>query len=179
MFKDLHALAQSATLLIVVTAEGDALRVSVTPTLPGDKPKAHALRPMTLLGSPEEMDADFGAALIAWQAPRKSLVEQATEAAGGDGDSKKAATPKAAPAAAPAAAAQKGKPGPKKKETAAPEPKDDKSAPEAKAPEVKPPEEFQLEAAPAADPAAVETAPEPAPVAEPAPVVDDKTLDLF
>lgn len=86
MFTALHGLAQSATLMIVVAAEGDQLRVSITPTATGDKTKPHALRPLSLLATPAELDADFAAALSIWQAPKRSLIEQAQAAAGEDTD---------------------------------------------------------------------------------------------
>ena len=69
MFTALHALAQSATLMIVVTAEGDDLRVSITPTQAGDKTKAHKLQPLSLVAPPAELDDGFAAAIASWQAP--------------------------------------------------------------------------------------------------------------
>lgn len=179
MFADLHALAQSATLLIAVSAEGDDLRVSVTPILAGDKAKAHALRPLSLLGTPAELDADFGAALIAWQAPRKSLVEQAEAVAGATDDEK---TPAASKPKATPAKAEKAKPGPKPKAAAtaagpAAAPAGGTTGAETASGEAAP--EFVLAPPPVEMPTANEDddlppAPPPAPV-----VVDTKTLDLF
>lgn len=126
MFTSLHALAQAATLLVVITAEGaDQLRINVTPTRTDDKTKPHKLRPLSLVGTPDELDEGFADALAEWQAPRRSLVEQARDA-GGDEDGGAAPTAKAskANAAAPekkaesAPAAVKGKPGRKPKATA-------------------------------------------------------------
>lgn len=170
MFSDLHELAQSATLLIVVTADADQLRVSVTPTQVGDKTKPHALKPLSLLGTPAEMDADFGAALMAWQKPKKSLVQQAQDAAGADEDDDTPSTSKAKPAPK----AEKGKPGPKKKNAIPPaDPALDAGG--------EPEPEFALEPAPVAVPGAEDTGAlvEEPPPPEPAPVVDTKTLDLF
>ncbi|MGK5069225.1 PRTRC system protein E [Janthinobacterium sp. RT4P48] len=84
MFTTLHALTQSATLMIVVTAEGDDLRVSITPTQAGDKTKAHKLQPLSLVASPAELDDGFAAAIQSWQAPKLSLQQQveAANAAG-------------------------------------------------------------------------------------------------
>ena len=86
MFTALHALTQSATLMIVVTAEGDDLRVSITPTQAGDKTKAYKLQPLSLIASPAELDDGFAAAIQSWQAPKLSLLQQveAANAAGAD-----------------------------------------------------------------------------------------------
>lgn len=108
MFKELHAMATAATLLITASAEGDQLRISVTPTYPDGKVPAGAvpLRPLSLVGSPEELDADFGTVLTFWQAPKRSLMEQAQAAAdGAEDDAGTKATGK------PADAKPKAKPG--------------------------------------------------------------------
>lgn len=88
MFTALHALSQSATLMIVIAAEGDDLRVSITPTQAGDKTKAHKLQPLSLVASPAELDEGFAAAIASWQAPKLTLQQQveAANAAGTDGD---------------------------------------------------------------------------------------------
>ncbi|MFZ3286219.1 MAG: PRTRC system protein E [Telluria sp.] len=88
MFKELHAMATAATLLITASAEGDQLRISVTPTYPDGKVPAGVapLRPLSLVGSPEELDADFATVLTFWQAPKRSLMEQAQAAADGAED---------------------------------------------------------------------------------------------
>ena len=118
MFTALHALAQSATLMIVVAAEGDDLRVSITPTQAGDKTKAHQLQPLSLVASPAELDDGFAAAIQCWQAPKLSLQQQveAFNAAGAD--------PVASPAGTKAASKDTGKrPGPgrpKKNDSQAP-----------------------------------------------------------
>jgi PRTRC genetic system protein E len=97
MFTELHSLAQKSTLMIVVTAEGDQLRVNVTPAN-ADRKEKPALRPLSLIGTVEELDRDFAQALVIWQAPKKqSLLEQAA-AAGDDeeGDAGKAGPAKPA-----------------------------------------------------------------------------------
>ena len=95
MFTSLHELAKKATLMITIAAEGDEqLRVNVTPVPFDTKAKANLPQPLSLVASPAEFDADFDAALLTWQAPKRSLIEQA-QAAGG------------APAAAPALPAPK------------------------------------------------------------------------
>lgn len=118
MFTALHALTQSATLMIVVTAEGDDLRVSITPTQAGDRTKAHKLQPLSLIASPAELDDGFAAAIASWQAPKLSLQQQ-VEAANAAGADPVAST--ASSKAAPKEANKRQGPGrPKKNEVAAP-----------------------------------------------------------
>ncbi|MEF2265377.1 PRTRC system protein E [Janthinobacterium sp. LS2A] len=118
MFTALHALTQSATLMIVVTAEGDDLRVSITPTQASDKTKAHKLQPLSLVASPAEMDDGFAAAIQSWQAPKLSLQQQ-VEAANAAGADPVAST--ASSKAAPKEAGKRAGPGrPKKIEGSAP-----------------------------------------------------------
>lgn len=118
MFTALHALAQSATLMIVIAAEGDDLRVSITPTQAGDKTKAHKLQPLSLVASPAELDDGFAAAIASWQAPKLTLQQQveAANAAGAEGSVP--ASSKAAPKESPARRAGPGRP--KKNDSAAP-----------------------------------------------------------
>ncbi|MEM4988809.1 PRTRC system protein E [Collimonas sp. H4R21] len=80
MFSALQALTQKATLLIVVAAEGELLRVSITPTITG-KDADQPLHPISLVATPAELDAGFVEALNAWQVPRRSLIEQVEAAA--------------------------------------------------------------------------------------------------
>lgn len=83
MFTFLHALAKRATLMITVAREGDdLLRVNVTPVPTDTKSGANLPTPLSLLATPAEFDADFETALATWQAPKRSLVEQAQAAAG-------------------------------------------------------------------------------------------------
>jgi PRTRC genetic system protein E len=96
MFTTLHELAKKATLMITIATEGDGqLRVNVTPMPFDTKAKANLPQPLSLLATPTEFDADFIAALSTWQAPKRSLLQQAQDAAGG------------APAAAPTQPAPK------------------------------------------------------------------------
>ena len=84
MFTTLHELAKKAPLMITVAAEGDdLLRVNVTPTPTDTKAKHNLPQPLSLLATPTEFDADFIAALSTWQAPKRSLIQQAQDAAGG------------------------------------------------------------------------------------------------
>jgi PRTRC genetic system protein E len=84
MFTTLHELAKRATLMITVAAEGDGqLRVNVTPMPFDPKAKSNLPQPLSLLATPVEFDADFVAALSTWQAPKRSLIQQAQDATGG------------------------------------------------------------------------------------------------
>jgi len=81
MFTSLHALAKQATLMITIAAEGDdELRVNVTPVPADTKTKAKLPQPLSLRATPAEFDADFIAALATWQAPKRSLLQQAQDA---------------------------------------------------------------------------------------------------
>jgi PRTRC genetic system protein E len=79
MFTELHAMAKAAMLLITATAEGDQLRISITPSYPDGKVPAGAtaLRPLAVVGTPDELNEDFAAVLNLWQAPKLSVLEQA------------------------------------------------------------------------------------------------------
>lgn len=84
MFKALAELAQKSTLLISIAVDGDQLRVNITPKAndASDKP---TLRPLSLLATAEELDQDFGKALLAWTSPaRKSLLDQVADATAQD-----------------------------------------------------------------------------------------------
>lgn len=168
MFTALHDLAQSATLMIVVAAEDDQLRVSITPTTTGDKTKPHALRPLSLLATPAELDADFAAALAIWQAPKRSLIEQAHAAAAGGADDDAGESSDGAPSTS-AQAPKKAKPGRKKNADAAANPalaQGDAGA-----------------GAPAGEPEATTEPEQPTEIAPPPPAqqpaTDEFTLDLF
>jgi PRTRC genetic system protein E len=115
MFKDLHELAQDATLMITVAAEADQLRVSVTPVYPEAKPPANARRPLSILGTPAELDSDFTAALAIWQAPKRSVLQQAQDAASDEQDDETppvggGSKPKSKPGRKPKAATAPGAP---------------------------------------------------------------------
>lgn len=105
MFKELHALAlaQGATLMITINAEDDACRVTLTPT-PLDGKSKPTLKPLSLIAPPEELDEQFAEVITAWQAPRKSLIEQVTASnAAEDDDDNDIGKEKDKPAAKPAA----------------------------------------------------------------------------
>jgi PRTRC genetic system protein E len=114
MFTSLHALAKQATLMITIAPEGaDQLRVNVTPMPLDSKAKAGMPQPLSLVATPAEFDADFITALGTWQAPKRTLVQQAQDAAGGA-------------AAAPASADAPKLPAPKEKQKAGRKAKSDK-----------------------------------------------------
>lgn len=77
MFAELHRLAQAAPLLVSITAEGDALRVttSTTSTTNG------GLLPMVLIGTPDELDRDFATAVQIYEPSALSILQQAQAAA--------------------------------------------------------------------------------------------------
>ena len=79
MFAELHQLAQAASLLISVVAEGDNLRVTVTGT-PANKANA-GMYPLVLVGTPEELDRDFAQAVQIFEPSALPLLEQARAAA--------------------------------------------------------------------------------------------------
>lgn len=181
MFTELHAMAKAAMLLITATAEGDQLRVSVSPTYPDGKAPAGAvaLRPLSLVGTPEELDADFGAALALWLTPpKRSIMEQAQAAAGQDADEAPAAkvatktSSKPAETKAKRNAGRKTSPAAQSQDDAETKSDDEDQDDDA---ETGAPTATPVAEAPAAvDPAPVTTA--PAPVVD---VVDAQTLDLF
>lgn len=116
MFTSLHALAKQATLMITIAPEGaDQLRVNVTPMPLDSKAKAGIPQPLSLVATPAEFDADFITALGTWQAPKRTLVQQAQDAAGGA-------------AAAPASTEAPKLPTPKEKPKAGRKAKGDKPA---------------------------------------------------
>lgn len=76
LFTSLHALAQSTSINILITAEGtDNLRVNVTP-MPNGKGEKQRW-PLSLLATPEELDADFAAAVEVYAPGATPLLEQA------------------------------------------------------------------------------------------------------
>lgn len=84
MFAELHQLAQAASLLISVVAEGDNLRVTVTGT-PANKANA-GMHPLVLVGTPEELDRDFAQAVQIFEPSALPLLEQARVAANANGN---------------------------------------------------------------------------------------------
>lgn len=108
MFSALHTLAKRTSLTIAIVAEGDKLRIHVQP-----KPKDDdiALHPLSLLATPEELDAGFAQAVAVYEPSALSLLEQATTAANANS---KASAPPAATAPANTGESDKGRPGRKR-----------------------------------------------------------------
>lgn len=171
MFNALHALAQNSTLMLVIASAADGqLRVSINPTYAGDKPPPHPLKPLVVVATPKELDADFAQAIGIWQAPKRSLIEQAQAAAaeGDDEDDDQATGTKASSKPQPKEPKQRGR--------------------KANTPQLATDASGAAAALAGADSAAQSAptpaeecapAPTPAPAAAAAPVVDTQTLNLF
>lgn len=99
MFKALHQFAQASPLILTIVAEDDQLRVTLMPQLDASKTVKAAPHPLTLLGTPEELDADFASAIGIFAPSAMSVLEQAEAAAkvntGKDAGKAPAATEKA------------------------------------------------------------------------------------
>ncbi|MBU9403533.1 PRTRC system protein E [Burkholderia multivorans] len=120
LFTSLYPLAQSASLTILVVAEGDQLRVNVMPKSKDEKAE-QTLYPLSLLASPEELDRDFAEAVQIYAPGSQSVLEQARAASAANAET----------GAAPALPAPaKGKPGrkPKAQTAAAPSTSDTEAA---------------------------------------------------
>ncbi|MCW0073004.1 PRTRC system protein E, partial [Burkholderia pseudomallei] len=76
LFTSLHALAQTTSIHILITAEGaNNLRVNVTP-MPNGKGEKQRW-PLSLLATPEELDAEFAAAVDVYAPGATPLLDQA------------------------------------------------------------------------------------------------------
>ncbi|ARL87603.1 PRTRC system protein E [Burkholderia pseudomallei] len=76
LFTSLHALAQTTSINILITAEGaDNLRVNVTP-MPNGKGEKQRW-PLSLLATPAELDAEFAAAVEVYAPGATPLLDQA------------------------------------------------------------------------------------------------------
>jgi PRTRC genetic system protein E len=106
LFASLYPLAQKTTLTLLITAEGDQLRVNVTPRANDDAKGEKTLYPLSILAKPDELDRDFAAAVEIYEPSTLSVLDQARAASAANGN---ASTPTALPAPAP-----KGKRGPKR-----------------------------------------------------------------
>ncbi|MGX7006187.1 PRTRC system protein E [Caballeronia sp. KNU42] len=112
LFSSLHPLAQKATLIVLITAEGDQLRVNVTPQAAEDKPGKKTLYPLSILAAPDELDRDFAEAVSIYEPGVLSVIDQAYRASAANGGSKATTPALLAPGAI-----TKGKPGRKPKST--------------------------------------------------------------
>ncbi|MFT0167529.1 PRTRC system protein E [Paraburkholderia mimosarum] len=118
LFQSLFPLARENALTILIVAEGDQLRVNVMPKSKDEKAQK-TLYPLSLLGSPDELDEHFAEAVRIYAPHSQSVLDQARAASEANGNSS-AAPALPAPDAAPAPA--KGKPGRKPKNVALPAP---------------------------------------------------------
>ncbi|WP_084909071.1 PRTRC system protein E [Burkholderia ubonensis] len=76
LFTSLHALAQTTSINILITAEGaENLRVNVTP-MPNGKGEKQRW-PLSLVATPAELDAEFAAAVEVYEPGATSLLDQA------------------------------------------------------------------------------------------------------
>lgn len=117
MFKELHPLIRRTTLHILITAEGDLLRVNITPKATDGENPALAT-PISLLATPEELDAELATILAGYTDAHMDLraslnnavaqIEEGKQGAGKKTESKPAAAKK--PAKAKADPAEPGAP---------------------------------------------------------------------
>lgn len=79
MFEELFALAQHATLTLIVSADagGGTMTVSVLPKPKEDHGEAALRQPLSLTATPQEFDAEFVATLRGYRQARDTLAEQA------------------------------------------------------------------------------------------------------
>ena len=79
MFTELYALATSATLTMVVSADEKTgkLTISVVPRPKKDLGETALSKDLTLTATPEEFDSDFVKALTGYREARQALIEQA------------------------------------------------------------------------------------------------------
>lgn len=79
MFRELYALAMTATLTMIVSADEKTgkLTISVLPKPRKDMGEPALTKDLTLTASPEDFDAGFVAALQGYREVRDSLMEQA------------------------------------------------------------------------------------------------------
>jgi PRTRC genetic system protein E len=75
MFTTLYPIAQGATLHLLISTEGEKLRVFVQPKPTGKD--ATISGPLSLLATPAELDAGFADAITTWRTPTTTLIEQA------------------------------------------------------------------------------------------------------
>lgn len=86
LFASLFPLAQKTTLTLLITVEGDELRVNVTPRPKDDAKGEKTLYPLSLLGTPDELDRDFAEAVSIYEPSTLSVLEQARAASTANGN---------------------------------------------------------------------------------------------
>lgn len=79
MFEQLYALAKTATLSMIISADDTSgkMTISIAPKPKKDTGEAALTKDLTLTATPAEFDADFIAALTGYREKRQSLIEQA------------------------------------------------------------------------------------------------------
>ncbi|MGQ7939103.1 PRTRC system protein E [Paraburkholderia sp. D1E] len=97
LFVSLYPLAQKTTLTLLITTEGDQLRVNVTPHAKDDAKGEKTLYPLSILATPDELDRDFAEAVAIYEPSTQSVLDQARAASAANGDKASPALP--APAA--------------------------------------------------------------------------------
>jgi PRTRC genetic system protein E len=85
LFASLHPLAQRTTLTLLITAEGDQLRVNVTPRANDDTKGEKTLYPLSILATPDELDRDFAEAVSIYEPSTLSVLDQARAASAANG----------------------------------------------------------------------------------------------
>lgn len=82
MFTEIHGLVTSGkcTLMLAIAPKGDKLSVRVTP-IPSEKDAQSALsQPLDMLGTPQELDAEFSSILASYSTARKTLQQSLDDA---------------------------------------------------------------------------------------------------
>lgn len=174
LFTSLHPLAQRTTLTLLITAEGDQLRVNVMPRANNDAKGEKTLYPLSLIASPEELDAEFADAVAIYEPSIASVLDQARAASTANNGGGAAALP------APSGAKRKGVRAPKEEKQEAGQPAPSDALPTE--PEVDP-RQMRIDDpndAPAGAPAAAEQpAQEPQPESPAAAPTQSEGLDVF
>lgn len=81
MFKALHQLAQASPLILTIVAEDEQLRVTLMPQLDASSTVKAAPHPLSIIATPDELDADFATAIGIFAPGVLSVLEQAQAAA--------------------------------------------------------------------------------------------------
>ncbi|AXL49164.1 hypothetical protein DSC91_000870 [Paraburkholderia caffeinilytica] len=85
LFASLYPLAKRTTLTLLITAEGDQLRVNVTPRANDDTKGEKPLYPLSILATPDELDRDFAEAVSIYEPSTLSVLDQARAASTANG----------------------------------------------------------------------------------------------
>lgn len=93
MFQALHQFAKTSPLILTIVAEGEQLRVTVTPQLDASKATQASPHPLYILATPEELDADFATAIGIYAPAALTVLEQAEASANANSDKQTKALP--------------------------------------------------------------------------------------